>query len=138
MSDSKARGLPLVMLGSIGICALVSLTFVVIVGSLLSNPEEPTPLPEPRGFAAVLDDWNAVDHWEQRGDLAREITRDDHLLGMTKDEVEAALGPGWARHMSPAYGDIKYGVAPSGLDNLWLCIHLDDAGRVHDVMIRSD
>lgn len=100
-----------------------------------SRPAEPGP---PRPANVVFDEWQSISDFGEREAVAREIIRDGHLVGMAKADVqtklgEGAYGPGWA-----AYGDLKYRVAPNGLDDLWLCVFLDDAGVVNDVLIRSD
>ncbi|MEL7239520.1 MAG: hypothetical protein AAGK78_11725 [Planctomycetota bacterium] len=92
--------------------------------------------PTPRTLAAVVEDWQTVDHWEHRHPFANELIRDDHLRGRTKAEVKEMLG---ADTYGPyGYGDLKYRIAPNGIDDLWLCIYLDEADAVREVMIQSD
>lgn len=73
----------------------------------------------------------------ERQSLAQEMIRDEHLIGMTHEQVVAALGksdggPGW-----PAYGDPTYLVGPNDLDDMWLCVHVE-GGKVVRAEIRAD
>jgi hypothetical protein len=65
------------------------------------------------------------------------MIRDRHLIGLPREQVEAALGEPNGRRMSPGYGDPKYIVGPSGVDDMWLCIHIEN-GAVARAELRSD
>ena len=93
--------------------------------------------PASRPTEVVLRDWRGIEDQDKRLHLAQEMIRDRHLIGMTREQVERELGEPNPRRMSPEYGDVKYIVGPSMVDDLWLCIHLKD-GKVQQTEIRSD
>jgi hypothetical protein len=74
---------------------------------------------------------------DQRRHLAEEMIRDGHLIAMTREQIVEALGEPNSRRMSAAYGDPKYVVGQSGVDDVWLGIHVED-GKVARAEIRSD
>jgi hypothetical protein len=56
---------------------------------------------------------------------------------LTDEQIVAVLGKPNPRQMSAAYGDPKYIVGPSGVDDMWLCIHVEN-GKVVRAELRSD
>ncbi len=59
-----------------------------------------------------------------------------YLIGMTREQVLSTLGAPNLRNM-PEYGDPKYVVGPNGIDDMWLCIDVEN-GKVARTMLRSD
>ena len=110
---------------------------IVASSGVLSCRKPPAPAPA-RTRAAVIADWQAIKEDDQRLAIAQELVRDNHLIGLTEGGVVQALGPSHPRILSTEYGDIKYVVGPNGIDDLWLCIHLDSNSRVSSAQIRSD
>ena len=110
------------------ICLLVATMFVFGCGD--DNPQ-------PRAASTVFAEWAAIEDRDRRTPLAEELIEDDHLIGLSREEVVSRLGPGNARPMSDAYGDPKYIVGPNGLDDMWLCIHIEDDSVVR-AELRSD
>jgi hypothetical protein len=106
---------------------------VVLVGAACDDESRPAA----RSTEVVLRDWQATKDQGKRLHLAEEMIRDGHLIGMTGEQVERELGQPNPRRMSPQYGEVKYIVGASGVDDLWLCIHFKD-GKVQQTEIRSD
>jgi hypothetical protein len=96
-----------------------------------------TPAPAPRSAEAVFAEWRGIADEDERQPLAEELIRDRHLVGMTREQAVEMLGKPNLRRMSPQYGDPKYIVGPSGVDDLWLCVHVE-AGKVVRAELRSD
>lgn len=90
-----------------------------------------------RSADAVFAEWRGIADQDKRQHLAEEMIRDGHLIGMTREQVVAALGKPNLRQMSAAYGDPKYVVGPSYIDDIWLCIHVEGA-KVVRAELRSD
>ena len=125
--------------------SFVWLIFLLLAGSCLGfgilgprwvERRAPATRPSPRSADAVVAEWGPLGR-DSRSGVAREIVRDGHLIGLTPERVVELLGEPNRRRMSAEYGELKYIVGPSGVDDLWLCIHVEN-GRVVRCEIRSD
>ena len=90
----------------------------------------------PETAGAVFAEWRGIAEEEKRSYLAEEMIDKDYLIGMTREQVLSTLGEPNLRKMSD-YGDPKYIVGPNGIDDMWLCIYIEN-GKVARTMLRSD
>jgi hypothetical protein len=81
-------------------------------------------------------EWRAIKDPDGRRHVAEEMIRHGHLIGMARERVEAVLGKPNLLRMSPEYGEPKYVVGPSGVDDMWPCIHVEE-GKVRRTELRS-
>ncbi len=61
----------------------------------------------PRPRDAVFRHWRSITPEDARRDVAEEMVRDRHLVGLAPDDVVRELGRPNSRRMSPEYGDLK-------------------------------
>jgi hypothetical protein len=116
----------------------IVLLFIASIGvNGCERDSAPVPAPAPRSAEAVFTEWRGIADQDKRQHLAEEMIRDGHLTGMTREQVVQVLGKPNSRRMSAAYGDPKYIVGPSLIDDMWLCIHVED-GKVTRAELRSD
>src|SRR5688500_9155562 len=108
----------------------LTLLIALVVGSssVLSCRKPPAPAPA-RTRAAAIADWQTIKEDEQRLAVAIELWRDNHLIGLTEDEVIQALGPPHRRSAWAGLGDFMYVVGDNRAGTHWLCIDVDN-GRV--------
>ena len=125
--------------------SFVWLIFLLLAGSCLGfgilvprwvKRGVPATRPASRSANAVVAAWGSLGS-DSRSGVAHEIVRDGHLIGLAPERVVELLGEPNPRRMSPEYGDLKYVVGPSGVDDVWLCVHVEN-GRVVRCEIRSD
>lgn len=114
---------------------LIILLWLALVGTIGCEPS-PATTPSPRSADAVFAEWRSIAEQDKRQRVAEEPIRDKHLIGMTREQVLAALGEPSLRNL-PGYGDPKYIVGQSGIDDMWLCVYIED-GKVIRTMLRSD
>lgn len=72
-----------------------------------------------------------------RSEMLADLTRGDRLIGLTRADVTALLGPPTPSEKFRQW-QMVYVTGPLGLDFEWLLLRLGAGGRVAEYAIRSD